>query len=91
MRTFLLLSCLAFPALAQTDRAEALLAWQQDANTRCRGGSGDSQATWQACGERDAYSRVLNSMGWCYGRSGEIGANMSWHRCQANSIRPSGG
>lgn len=88
MRTLLLLTLLAAPALAQTDRAEAVLAWHQDANTRCRGGSGDSQATWQACGERDAYGRVLNGMGWCYGRRGESGAAMNWHRCEANSNRP---
>ena len=47
----------------------------------------DAQETWEACGARDAYGRVLNMLGWCYGRQGEAGVDMNWHRCQANSNR----
>ena len=81
-RTLLPLSGLALPAMAQTHRTE-------EAHARGRG-VGYCQATWHAWGERDAHGRVLNAMGWCYGRRSEIGAAMNWHRCEANSNRPCG-
>jgi hypothetical protein len=87
----LMLACVAIPlfavpAVAQVN-AETLIRMEREANGRCRGGSGDSQETWEACGARDAYGRVLAMLGWCYGRQGEAGYQMNWHRCQANSIR----
>ena len=94
MKRFLLVAALAGPALAQSPAvltSEAALAWERDAATRCRTGVPDTQPTWQACGEREAYARVLNTMGWCYGRRGEPAARMAWHRCASNSIAPTGG
>ena len=87
----LLLACAAAalvapPALAQVDAA-TVLRLEREANGRCRGGSGDSQETWEACGARDAYGRIPAMLGWCYGRRGEAGHQMSWHRCEANSNR----
>jgi hypothetical protein len=54
-------------------------------NTRCRGGSGDDTATFQACGARDYVGWLLGNLGWCYGREGEAGFEMKWHRCAENS------
>ena len=80
---------LAPAAVAQSvPAAQRMIQLERDANTRCRGGSGDQQVTWEACGERTAYGRVLGMMGWCYGRQGEAGYQMQWHRCIATSIRP---
>ncbi|WP_245586687.1 hypothetical protein [Pleomorphomonas oryzae] len=52
-----------------------------DENARCRGGSGDSSETWKACDRRKAISAKLEAVGWCYGRPGEAGYQMNWHRC----------
>jgi len=68
--------------------AERLIQMERAANSRCRGGSGDELHTWEACGERTAYGRILGMMGWCYGRRGEAGYQMQWHRCTPTSIRP---
>lgn len=53
----------------------------QDENGRCRGGVGDSSQTWKACDRREAIGAKLKAVGWCYGRPGEAGYQMSWHRC----------
>lgn len=53
----------------------------QDENNRCRGGSGDTSETWKACDRREAVGAKLKAVGWCYGRSGEAGYQMNWHRC----------
>ena len=64
-----------------------LITLSDDANTRCRGGSGDEAATWTACAERTEIGERLQALGWCYGRQGEAGYQMSWHRCGRNSLR----
>jgi len=67
--------------------AQVLVGMQMSANGRCRGGSGDDPATLDACAERLAFKRRLSDMNWCYGRRGEAGNQMQWHRCVANSLR----
>ena len=54
--------------------------WYQ-ANEQCRGGSGDDKATLDACDEREAYSKRLGQIGWCYGEPDQAGYQMKWHRC----------
>lgn len=68
--------------------AQTLIARWRDLNGVCRGGSGDSPTTMAACRRRDDVGRRLGRLGWCYGRRGEAGYRMDWHRCQANSVRP---
>lgn len=58
-----------------------IIAQWQDENGKCRGGSGDADATWKACERRDAIGSKLDAVGWCYGRQGEYGYQMHWHRC----------
>lgn len=64
-----------------------MLARWHDQNGKCRGGSGDSQETWQACDDREHTDKSLTAAGWCYGRQGEYGYQMEWHRCDTRSLR----
>ncbi|MEW9837992.1 S1C family serine protease [Mesorhizobium marinum] len=70
----------------RADPTGMLKRWQH-LNSDCRGGSGDEQATWKACDEREHTAESLSAAGWCYGRKGEYGYQMEWHRCKANSLR----
>lgn len=60
--------------------------WYQ-ANEQCRGGSGDDPRTLAACDEREAYSKRLNQLGRCYGKEGQAGYQIEWHRCGSGSLR----
>jgi TonB family protein len=53
----------------------------------CRGGSGDVQKTWEACGKRQVWYELLRAKDWCYGKRGQSNAEMSWHRCEPSSLR----
>ncbi len=53
----------------------------QDQNGQCRGGSGDSDETREACSRREAIGAKLQAVGWCYGRERENGYQMEWHVC----------
>jgi hypothetical protein len=70
-------------ALLSTD--ELLDHWIE-ANGYCRGGSGDETMQW--CAVRDGLTDVLIVRGWCYGKSGEAGYQMRWHKCGPDSNRP---
>ncbi len=71
----------------QAANPEGMLTRWQDQNGKCRGGSGDSQETLRACDARTHTEKSLAAAGWCYGRQGEYGHQMEWHRCDARSIR----
>ncbi|MEO5334035.1 MAG: hypothetical protein H7839_18645 [Magnetococcus sp. YQC-5] len=60
----------------------ALLDRWADFNSKCRGGSGDDQKTWDACDERDKMTEQLKAHGWCYGEPGQFGYQMEWHPCK---------
>jgi hypothetical protein len=64
---------------------QSLLTLEGDANDRCRGGGVDD--IWAACAERTEYVEALHVRGMCYGKQGQIGADMVWHRCGPGSIR----
>ncbi len=55
----------AAPAYAGVDFTNIGEKWNA-ANEECRGGLGDSNDTWIACGKRDAYAEILVSGGLCY-------------------------
>jgi hypothetical protein len=76
----------AAPEQQSQATAELIKRWY-DANSRCRGGSGDSSATEAACRERDGYDELLSALGQCYGRKGQIGAEMKWHFCGPDSLQ----
>lgn len=71
----------------QAANPDGMLVRWHDQNGKCRGSSGDSQETWQACDARDHTQKSLAASGWCYGRQGEYGYQMEWHRCEARSLR----
>lgn len=66
MRWAVLISLLvASPAWAGVDLTNIGEKWNA-ANEECRGGLGDDNDTWIACGKRDAYAEILVSGGFCY-------------------------
>lgn len=68
-----------------TDKGERtpkrIISQWYDQNGACRGGSGNEDETWRACDRREDISAKLAAVGWCYGRPGEYGYQMSWHVC----------
>lgn len=59
----------------------AMLALWDEQNFNCRGGSGNDPETWQACEAREHTQTSAQAAGWCYGREGQAGYEMDWHRC----------
>lgn len=83
-----LLALATLPAAAQTPaEPHGLLELAQRANQLCRGTPGDNPETESLCQVRDDLVRRLRGVGWCYGQRGEIGAQMRWHRCNAQSLQ----
>jgi hypothetical protein len=83
---------LGCPAVAASTNDELVALLIQDFgkyNDACRGGSGDQNETWAACGSRDYASDLLYEFGWCYGKTGQAAYEMDWHVCSASSIRNS--
>jgi hypothetical protein len=78
---------IAGATMAQAQSADELIASYRALNSACRGGSGDDPRTQRACVERDHAVAALQKAGYCYGRRGQVGAQMSWHRCGADSLR----
>jgi len=71
---------------ASRDPATLTKLWYQE-NEKCRGGHGDDPQTDAACAARETYNAKLRAVGWCYGKHGQLGYQMSWHRCAPGSIR----
>jgi len=74
-------------AIQRSEPAATLIELWYDANSRCRGGPADSPLTEAACSERERYGSRLAAQGRCYGKRGQIGADMKWHVCSADSLR----
>lgn len=70
----------SFPEPANT----MIKVWM-DLNGRCRGGSGKIAEV--ACQGREQLTPRIVKYGYCYGKRGQIGADMAWHRCEATSLR----
>jgi hypothetical protein len=83
---FVVISTSAVYAQRSEPSATLLELWQ-DANSRCRGGSGDVPATEAACSERERLGSRLGALERCYGKRGQSGSQMSWHVCSSDSIR----
>lgn len=56
-------------------------------NEQCRGGNPDKPSTLNACDKRQNVSQALKNAGYCFGKSGQYGGEMWWHRCAAASLR----
>jgi hypothetical protein len=54
----------------------------------CRGFiTSDPQLLDILCSVRNDTARLLNKNAYCYGKDGQIGADMRWHRCATGSRR----
>lgn len=73
----------------QAASPEGMIERWHEYNGLCRGGVGSEAETWKACEAREHTSLSLDAAGWCYGRDGEYGYQMEWHRCTRGSIRSS--
>jgi hypothetical protein len=71
---------------AHSGREQKDIATEETLNDKCRGGSGDDPQTWQACRERDALVKKLETEGWCWGHSGQIEADRQWELCQKATV-----
>lgn len=52
---------------------------------RCRGGTGEAETTWEACGERNATARLMNKLGYCLGTQDQAAFEYRWLPCGPNS------
>ncbi|MBV2148390.1 SHOCT domain-containing protein [Sphingobium sp. AS12] len=63
-------------------RAVPIVAQYIALNDRCRGGSGDDDATMKACEKRDALMPEVERQGYCWGgASDQSEADRKWQRC----------
>jgi hypothetical protein len=91
MRKYVIaLAALAFVMVtgaAQAQTAQGLLRQAKILNGMCRGSMDDwEQQKAVCCGRAQVFVR-LNQLGWCYGKRGQYGAQMEWHRCTSRSHR----
>ncbi len=76
----------ATSAFARPDAA-ALLQAEAKADATCRGNvDRESGETLEACSRRDRLVGRLYQIGYCYGKKGQFGYQMKWHRCGPNSV-----
>lgn len=47
----------------------------------------DDPHTGEACAVREKVSKLLKRSGYCFGKKGQYGGEMWWHKCTANSLR----
>lgn len=83
------LSIVSIPSIAsaQSQPVKDLIAIARDLDSMCRGSSGDTPNLEHICAIRDRTFSVVGAMGYCYGKKGEYGAQMRWHRCTKDSFR----
>lgn len=62
----------------------------EDANGKCRGGSGDNPDTLSACDRRDKLTENLESSGWCYTSGDEPAYASSWRSCPEQASQEEG-
>jgi hypothetical protein len=53
----------------------------------CRGSYPNDPRRDAACAAMETYHAKLRAIGWCYGKSGQIRAEMTWHKCGPDSLR----
>jgi hypothetical protein len=79
----------AGPAVGRDNSLKAMLSAEHDLDVMCRGGPPEEFTTVEACKTRDKLVTALYGKGYCYGKKGQRGADMQWHKCGSNSQRPS--
>jgi hypothetical protein len=82
----LLAASFAVSSAAPSPEIQSLLALEEKQNDQCRGGSGDSPATQQACDARDVTEKRLNALGYCYGEPGQYEYQKEWQICASSRL-----
>ena len=86
----LVLVTISTAAAAQPATVQQLLRIERDLDGMCRGSTSlDRSLIDKTCSVRERAAKLLNSLGYCYGKRGQIGADMRWHRCGPGSERMS--
>ncbi len=70
-----------------TESVEELIELYTDEDSQCRLSMSRDVRIAAACHARSLYGAALNERGWCLGRETEANADMSWHECEADSMR----
>ena len=85
---FALAFVLAVPIGATAAQPSVLdiLSIYRDINDMCRDRSDNDRHKIAACNIREKVSRLLNSMGYCYGKSRQDAAMVNWHKCARHEI-----
>lgn len=66
--------------------ATDLLTAESVLDGRCRGSNNDNKdMIGYSCQARQAVISALDKLGWCYGKTGQISADMRWHKCTKGS------
>jgi hypothetical protein len=64
-----------------------LISVARDLNTACRRGMPDDKGNLdQLCAIREKLGKVINKLGYCYGKRGQAAAQMQWHRCTSRAL-----
>lgn len=79
----------SFPAMADKSaccrpgwEASDLLAAEGLLDGICRGSTNSNEdMKGYSCQARQAVISALDKLGWCYGKTGQIEADMRWHKC----------
>lgn len=74
-----------FPDASETP--EELIALWKESNSTCRGAPGGDVKVAAACLSRSVYGVALNERDWCLGKKDQASAEMTWHKCGADSLR----
>ncbi len=74
-----------FPNASET--SQELISLWTGSNSICRGAHGGDVKVAAACLSRSVYGVALNERDWCFGRKDQINADMTWHRCNGDSLR----
>ncbi len=77
----------AVPAFGRDDPIKTMISAEHDLDVMCRGGSPEEFTTVEACKSRDKLAKALHGKGYCFGKQGQAGADMQWHKCGSSSLR----
>lgn len=79
----------AFPAKAQSSTVADLLVVYGKLNGMCRGWvTNEPEHRGEVCAVREKVGLALDRLNFCYGKRGQSGNQMKWHKCNKESERP---
>ncbi len=70
-----------------TETVPELIELWEGSNAICRGANGGDVKVAAECLSRSVYGVALNERNWCLGETGQSNAEMTWHECDAASLR----